>query len=140
MPHAAPCVDLVAEEGGQLKIIEGRCQSIRVAIVGPVLSFTRSGGARAQTDGGEEKGTRVFGARFRLIDSRHRQLYVLIRRIGLLFESIQLTLVKYAPPIAVCDVRRTGVRRAAFFEIRRNWRDGLVILGADHATGQRQTT
>jgi hypothetical protein len=34
-----------------LKIVEGRRQSIRVAIVWPVLSFTRSRSARAKTDG-----------------------------------------------------------------------------------------
>src|SRR5882757_1721413 len=116
MPHATPGVDLIAEERRQLKIVEGSCQSVRVAIVGPVHSFTRSGRARAKANSREEERTRILGACFGLIDARHRHTDVLIGGVGFGFQASELRVAKYAPPIAVGDVRRTGIRRAAFFE------------------------
>ena len=96
MAHATPCVDLIAEERRELKIVQGPWHP---ASVRPVLSFTRSGGARTETDGGEQEGTRDLGARFRLIDARYCHLDVLIRCNGFGFQPIQCGVAKYAPPL-----------------------------------------
>ena len=62
-----------------------------------------------------------------------------IRCIGFFFEPSQFGVVKNAPPIAISDIWGGCVQRAAFFELCRNRRDGLVVLRTQsrHKAGGR---